>query len=493
MDYENKGFEPGGSTMDIGTLVNEVEKARHAVLQGNIIDAIQNLYRLKKTGFQVDISAIEDVMDLRNFLQYLYDETSIGDAITATRCLAALKGLDLEVDAQKINYVRYKKLAMLGKLSTEEYIQSARPAFRKLILQLRSFHVMVGDFRECAVHRIDNRVSFQEEITLRFPNQSFRDAFLQTAFRIAVDKGLNFNWENRTSFLNSEMTGHIGWFITQNSGDLGTDWNVRIKGRFDDFILELSAAVDHLHSLRCTSQSHLNGLNWVVFSRDLQVSNRICEALGNHSLVPIHDLETLQSWFAVCDDKVSAFIFHVSIRDFDVIQHMVNFKLMRDKVGPPFIVMAENPFFHVMKDPSQLFSGCESVLSLTPESIQSLEFCINKTVSCRRRFVRIPVDIRCHANLSGRMEHTRATPISPAGTLLKTHRIVPVFSPAQITLYDPESGFEENLTGNVIYNQRGGSAVRFDNVIPFEKFQQLQTITMEKHRRIVDTFQRSVL
>ena len=79
---------------------------------------------------------------------------------------------------------------------------------------LRSFHVIVGDFRECAVHAADEGVSCQEEITLRFPNQSFRDTFLQTAFRVALEHDLNFTWENRASIFNQDMTPMPGSNIT---------------------------------------------------------------------------------------------------------------------------------------------------------------------------------------------------------------------------------------------------------------------------------------
>ncbi len=494
MEPGSGGLEYGAASMDIGTLVASVEKVQSEVLRGNVVEAIQTLFRMKKSGLQVDFSALQEVLDIPNYVKHLFDETNIGDAVTATKCLAALKGLHLDVDSRQIDYVRYKKMSMLGNASAEEHAMTARPEFRSLIMVLRSFHVIVGDFRECSVHSADEGVSCQEEITLRFPNLSFRDTFLQTAFRVALEHDLNFTWENRASIFNQDMTGHIGWFVRHAGKEISSEAMLVLKKRFDRFINALVAEVEHFGFLRCIMpEGSLDHMKKIIFSRDTAVASQICSALSDRNAVGVHDLDTLLSWFADADNGVSAFVFHLSIRDFDVIQAMVNFKLMRDKVGPPFIVLAEDPFFLVMKDPFHLFSGCEFLQLFSPEAVSQISATIVKTAACRRRFVRIPVDIRCHANLRTRSEHTRVTPVSPAGAFLKTHKAIPVFAPAEIHLYDPESGFEETIVGNVIYNQRGGSAVRFDNVISFEKFKQLRAMTLSRHRRVVDTFQRSVL
>jgi len=101
--------------------------------------------------------------------------------------------------------------------------------------------------------------------------------------------------------------------------------------------------------------------------------------------------------------------------------------------------------------------------------------------------------MECHAKFKGKKTHTKASPISPGGTFIRTHSVVPVYSSAEVTLLDRESDFEETINGKVVYNMKGGSAVEFDNLISFEKFKALREISIRKYNKILDTLKRSQL
>jgi hypothetical protein len=70
--------------VDIAILMNEVEKARLAILNGQVFKGINQIHRLRREGYQVDATLIEDILDISSLIQYLYDETFIGDAGSTT-------------------------------------------------------------------------------------------------------------------------------------------------------------------------------------------------------------------------------------------------------------------------------------------------------------------------------------------------------------------------------------------------------------------------
>ena len=477
--------------MDIAILMNEVEKARLAILNGQVYQGIHQIHRLRREGYQVDSALVEDILDIPSLIQYLYDETYIGDAVNATRCLAALKELGAPVDSRKINYIRFKKLSLMN-VPMERYIEHGRPEFKRLIKTLRSFFTNIGDFRECVLHKTENRLTFEEEVVVRFPNLSFRDIFLQVAFQQAIEKGLSFYWENHHSIHSQELTGRISWSLIQPQTQLPSDWYHGVKARFDAFLKTLIEKLETLDLPRYFPIQRDNPeLMWIIFSRDATVGERISAALKHFTTIQVQDPGLLQKYLQQDEGSFGAFIFYISVRDFDVLPIMSQYKIMRPTMGAPYIVFAEGTFFKIMKDQTQLFPGCEHVTVMNPENVQNLEYIIARIQQYQRRFVRLPLDMECQAIFGHEEDHTRATPISPGGTLVKTHRIVPVFSRADITLKDPAYGFEESVTGTVVYNTKGGSAVEFDNIIPYEKFRQLREISLARHIRIVDTLKRS--
>lgn len=476
---------------DLTRLTYCVEQARMEILQGRVLSGIDQIHHLKKNGHQVDVSIIEDIVDLPSLMKYLYDETFLGDAITATRCLAALKDLDYPVDRQKINYIRYKKLSMMG-LRLNTYYDNARPAFASLLRTLRSFFAEIGDYRECMLHKTDARITFEEDVIVRFANESFRDLFLQIAFQQAIEFGLSFHWENHHSILNQELTGRLSWSLIQPQSNLPKEWYHGIKGKFDEFIRSLIAKLETLDMPRYfPSSGKVSDLVWVIFSRDYTVGQRISSTMRNYATLQIQDLDLLEGYLGQDEGGVGAFICYVSFNDFDVISAIVRHKLTRANMGAPVIIFAEPLFFKVVKDRSLLFPGCEFIQAISPENIQNLEFTLTKVQGFRRRFVRLPLNMECEAALRQGVEHTRATPVSPGGTFIKTHKSVPVFTRAEVTLRDPLAGFEDTFSGRVIYNAAGGTAVEFDNLIPFDKFQRLRDLSLDRHRKVLDTLKRS--
>ncbi len=473
--------------------MTEVEKARLSILSGNVYDGIGQLYRLRRSGYDVDFTLIEDILNLPTLLQYLYDETAMGDAASSMRCLAALKSLGMNIDPRQINYIRYKKMSMMG-VGMNGYFTKARPAVRKLLETLQSFFAHIGDFRECVVHKTETRITIEEDVIVRFPNHSFRDLFLQNAFQQAIDSGLSFHWENHHSFLNEELTGRISWSLIQQNIPLQPEWYREAKDVFDRFILSLADRLERLALPRYHSAPSQRGeLLWIVFSRDGSVSRRLSANLRNYNTIQIQDIKLLDRHLVEDLENFGAFIFHVGFNDFDVLESIVEHKLQHPTSGAPFIVFADHQFFRVMKDHSLLFPGCEYVTEMNPENVQNLEFIVSKVMQNRRRFIRLPVGMECTAVFGDEVEHTRATPISVGGTFIRTHRIIPVFSNTDITLLDREADFEETLRGKVVYNAQGGSAVRFDNIIPYEKFRKLRELSLQRHARIVDTLKRSSL
>jgi len=477
--------------MDIALLTSSVQNARNEILSGQVFAGIDQIHRLKKTGYRVDLALIEDIIDLPCLLQYLYDETYIGDAVTATRALVALKDLGYQVDSRKINYIRFKKLSLIG-MQGDRYFEKARPGFRTLLRTLRSFFTEVGDYRECMLHKSDNRLTFEEDVIVRFPNLHFRDLFLRLAFQQAIESGLSFHWENHHSILNQELTRRISWSMIQSSTVLPPDWYHTIKGTFDEFINSLVAKMEAMELPRYfPAGASRREMLWIVCSRDATIGQRICSSLRNYNTLHIQDLALLERYQQQDDGTFGAFIFHVSIRDFDVLTELVRYKLMHPAMGAPYIIFADQVFFKIMKNQSLLFPGCEWVSVMNPENIQNLEYVIDRVQNNRRRFVRLPLEMECRAVFGKDRELTRATPVSPGGTFVRTHRIVPIYSNTEITLKDLNSGFEETTTGRVVYNAKGGTAVEFENIISFEKVQKLRELSLEQHARILDTLKRS--
>lgn len=477
--------------MDIGVLMCEVEKVREAILNGKVYAGISHLHRLHRTGFPVDYTLVEDILDVPCFVDYLYDETFMGDATNAARCLAAFKDLGLVVDSRKINYIRFKKLSVIGQ-GLEQYFESARAEFRRLLRTLQSFFTHVGDYRECVLHKSDNRLTFEEEVLVRFPNRHFRDLFLQVAFQRAIEKGLSFNWENHQSLVNQELTGRIRWSLIQQDTRLATDWYRSIKARFDDFIQQLINSLETLNLPRYLPiPRNQSEMMWVVFSKDSTVSSRITTAMRGYNTIQIQDLGLLSRYFAQNHGEIGAFIFHVTLKDFDLLQAIVEFKLQQPTTSAPFVVLAERTFFKIMKDYSMMFPGCEHVAEMNPANVQNLEYVLSRLLQNRRRFIRLALDMDCQAVFKEESEHTRATPVSAGGAFLRTHRAFPVFRTTELNLREESSGFEESMSGRVVYNAPGGVAVEFDNLIPFEKFQQLRAVSLTKHEKIVDTLKRS--
>jgi hypothetical protein len=477
--------------MDIAFLMTEIEKTRLSVLNGKVFTGIGQLLKLKRSGYDVDITLVEDILNLPRLLAYLYDETSLGNAAMAIRCLAALKELNCGIEPRKINYIRYKKLSMLG-MDIDSYYAKARPGFQKLLYSLQSFFVHIGDYRECILHKADNRMTFVEDIIIRFPNDSFRDLFLQLAFQEAIRQGLSFHWENHHSMFNEDLTGKISWSLIQDGRPLESEWYRGVKTLFDRFIASLQDKLERLEMPRhFSSPTDDQESLWIVFSRDGVVSQRLGKAMRHYRTIQIKDINLLQKYLAQEKTNFASFVLHVDFSDHELLHTIVEHKLRQPTSGAPFIVFADGKFFHVMKDSSLLFPGCEYINELTPENVLNMEFILSKVRENRRRFIRLPMGLECRAEFDDDTEHTRAKPISVGGTYIKTHRIVPIFSNSRIALFDRETGFETKTRGKVVYNGKGGSAISFDNIIPFEKFKELREIVMEKHHRIVDTLARS--
>jgi len=479
--------------MDIDVLMTEIEKIRRSILNGNVYPGINQLLRLKKSSSEVDISLVEDILNLTSLERYLYDQTSMGDASSAVQCLAALKKLNLDIDSTQINYIRYKKLSLMG-MDIDSYFSKARPAFQKLLKTLQSFFSNIGDYRECVISKSESRITFEEDIILRFPNPAFRDIFLQLAFQQAIEFGLSFHWENHHSILNQDLTGKISWSLIQIGKSLDPQWYRSVKERFDTFILSLQDKLERLDLPRyLPSSQNQDDQLWMVFSRDGSISQRLSSALRNYKVIQIKDIKLLQQYMKEESEHIGSFIFHVTVSDFDVIHTIIEQKLSQPTCGAPYIIFADMLFFKVMKKHSLLFPGCEHVAAMNPENIQNLEFIVSKVIQSRRRFIRLPVGMDCRVTVNDVTEHTQANPVSVGGAYVKTQRIMPVFSHPRISLLDKETGFEETLSGDVVYNGKGGSAIRFDNIIPFEKFQKLREISLNRHHRLLDTFKRSRL
>ncbi|MBN2432552.1 MAG: hypothetical protein JXQ27_13835 [Acidobacteria bacterium] len=477
--------------MDIAFLMTEIEKTRLSVLNGKVFTGIGQLLKLKRSGYDVDITLVEDILKLPRLLEYLYDETALGNATMAIRCLAALKELNCDIEPRKINYIRYKKLSMLG-LDMNSYYAKARPVFQRLLYTLQSFFVHIGDYRECILHKAENRMTFEEDIIIRFPNDSFRDLFLQLAFQEAIRQGLSFHWENHHTRYNEDLTGKISWSLIQDGRPLETEWYRGVKSIFDRFIASLQEKLERLEMPR-----HMNGprddgeLLWIIFSRDSVVSQRLGKAMRHYRVIQIKDINLLQKYLAREKSNFASFVLHVDFADHQLLHTIVEHKLHQPTSGAPFIIFADGKFFQVMKDSSLLFPGCEYINELTPENVLNMEFILSKVRENRRRFIRLPMGLECRAEFDDDVEHTRAKPISVGGTYVKTHRIVPIFTNSRIALFDRESGFETETRGKVVYNGKGGSAISFDNIIPYEKFKELREMVLERHYKILDTLARS--
>lgn len=478
--------------MDIG-LFAEVDRVRGTILDGRLYDGIQQLFSLKKTGYPVHADMLGDIVDIPRLLLHLYDETTFGDVLSAVRCLAALKSLGAPVEAERVDYVRYKKLALMEK-DLDGYFRMARPVMRRLLSSLASFHAQVGQYRECTLRRESGKALFEEEAVVRFPNSDFRDALLQAALPIALKKRLEFHWEPVSQALHGDRTGRLRWSMVFDDKDLPENWFRAVKPRFDEFVEGLLERLDSLVYPRFLPLNHsIADLPWVVFSRDTSVLRKIGESLEGFASMKISDLDDLRGCFGQDEAEIGAFVFHITSQDFDVIHELAAYKLGRNTMGPPCIVLADEKLYKAMRDPAVLFPGCELVSELNRARLDRLGETVSKVRHNRRRFLRLPVSLDCEVRFLQEGERTRATPVSPGGAFLRTHRTIPLFREAEISLRDDESGFCESLRGSVIYNQRSGAAVRFDNVVSFREFQKLREICHHRQKKAVDTLQRSCL
>ena len=476
----------------IEEIMQKVAKIRKEILEGEIYDGISSLVRLKEDGYKIDVSLIQDIVDLKSLKKYLYDETFIGDPILSVKCLAALKKLELDIDRSLINFNRYKKFSSLG-LREENVYGNVRPNLRKFLKSIENYFVKVSDFKECFVNKRGTQISYCEEVILRFPNISFRDLFLQVAFKSAVDMGLSFHWENQFTLLNRDLTGKISWEIaTKNSVITAEDFD-RFSDVFDTFLNDILLKLSDLELPHIKSFVNVDNPYVAVFSREQDFLDVVSQFLKDKKVIYYKSIKGLEIALENNHGEICCSIIHCKMEDYELIRFLGDYKIESVILDVPFLVFAEPKFYRVLRDYSLLFPGCEYVAPLIESNLKNINLIIEKISKERRKFVRLPLSMDCDVKFKAEEKHTEGKPISAGGIFLRATGIVPVMSVSELEIVDRDKYFFLYTEGAVKYNRREGAAVEFSNIIPYEEFKILKEKAKKKQERMIDTIKRSLI
>ncbi len=476
----------------IEKIMSKVSKIRSEILGGKIYSGISSLVKLKEDGYKIDVSIIQDIVDLESLKRHLYDETFIGDPILAVKCLAALKKLDLDIDKSMINFNRYKKFSSLN-LNDGEIYEGLRPNFKKFLKTIENYFVRVSDYKECFVNKRGSKISYSEEVILRFPNISFRDLFLQIAFKSAVDMGLSFHWENQFTSLNGDLTGKINWEIMSGSNVITTEDFERFSSLFDrflnDILLRLSDFdIPHISKLQNVENSYI-----AIFSKEQEFLDVISNFLEGKRSIYYKSINSLKSALENNKGEICCAIIHCQMEDYELIKFIGEYKVDNIVLDVPFFIFAEPKFYRVLRDSSQLFPGCEYVAPLIEPNLRNINLIIEKISKEKRRFVRLPIPMDCDVEFNEEERHTEGKPISPAGIFLRSTGVIPVMSSSKIEIVDREKYFFLYTEGVVKYNRKEGAAVEFSNIIPYDEFKILREKAKRKQEKMLDTIKRSLI
>ncbi len=484
--------KPGWLMDSIEEIMQKVARIRKDILEGDVYDGISSLVKLKEEGYKIDVSLIQDIVDLESFKKYLYDETFIGDPIISVKCLAALKKLELDIDRSLINFERYKKFSSLG-LREENIYGNVRPNLKKFLKTIENYFVKVSDFKECFVNKRGAKISYSEEVLLRFPNISFRDLFLQIAFKSAVDMGLSFHWENQYTLLNRDLTGKISWEIgTENNVITAEDFD-RYSEIFDTFLNDIILRLSDLELPHIKNFVSVDNPYVAVFSREQEFLDEVSQFLKGKKVIYYKSINSFQIALENNHGEICCAIIHCKMEDYELIRFLGSYKIDSVILDVPFLVFAEPKFYKVLRDYSLLFPGCEYVAPLIKSNLKNINIIILKISKERRKFVRLPLSMDCDVKFNEEEKHTEGKPISAGGIFLRATGIVPVMSVSELEIVDRDKYFFLYTEGRVKYNRKEGAAVEFSNIIPYEEFKILKEKAKKKQEKMIDTIKRSLI